>query len=639
MFCAPGLIFYNTEGVGSFFHVLRSRTRFRRFRGRWFPFSCFALQDSFSAVPSALGPVFMFCVPALVFEGAEGIVSRFHFCHYRNRCRRCRVGRVPFSCFACRHSFFTVPGASVPVFMFCATRLVVGGAECVESRFPVLRSRTRFQRCRVRRVPCSCFSLPDSFSAVPRASVLVFMFCALRLIFGGTEGVRYRFHVLRARIRLLQYRGRQVPFSSFALPDSFSAVPRASVPIFMFTLSDSLSEVPRASDPVFMFCSPILVVGGTEGVGPVFMFCAPILVLGGTEGVSSCFHHCATEIIFGGTVGVRSRFHVLRVRTRFLRYRGRPFPFSCFALPDSLSVLPRASGPVFMFCALALIFDGTEGVGSRFHVLRSQTRYRRCRVLRVPFSCFALPDSFSAVLRASCSVFMFCAPGLVVGDAECVGSRFHVLRARTHFRLYRGCRFSFSCFVLPDSFSAVPSASGPVFMFFAPRLIFDGTDGVSSRFHVLRSRTSFRRYSIPFSCFARPDLIATIPRATGPVFMFCAPGLVFGGSEGVGSRFNVFALHDSFSAVPSALGPVFMFCAPALVFEGAEGVVSRFHVFRYRTRCRRCRVRRVPFLCFARRHSFSTVPRASVLVFMFCATRLVVGGAECVGSRFHVLRA
>jgi hypothetical protein len=53
MFCAPGLVFYGTEGVGSCFHVLRVQTRFSRYRGHWVPFSCFALLDSFSTIPSS----------------------------------------------------------------------------------------------------------------------------------------------------------------------------------------------------------------------------------------------------------------------------------------------------------------------------------------------------------------------------------------------------------------------------------------------------------------------------------------------------------------------------------------------------------------------------------------------------------
>jgi hypothetical protein len=119
---------------------------------------------------------------------------------------------------------------------------------------------------------------------------------------------------------------------------------------------------------------------------------------------------CASGLIFGGIKDVGSRFQVLRSRTCFRRYRGRRVPFSCFARTDSFLAVPRASGPVFMFCAHRLIFGGIEGVGSRFHVLhvrthfrryrgrqsrfnvlRAQTRFRRCRVCRVPFSCFARP--------------------------------------------------------------------------------------------------------------------------------------------------------------------------------------------------------------------------------------------------------
>jgi hypothetical protein len=147
-----------------------------------------------------------------------------------------------------------------------------------------------------------------------------------------------------------------------------------------------------------------------------------------------------------------------------------------------------------MFCAPRLVFGYTEGVGSRLHVLRSRARFRRYRWRRVPFSCFVSPDSFSAVPRASGLVFMFFVPGFVFGGTEGVGHRFHVLCSVTHFRQCRGRRVPFSCFAHPDSFSAVPRASGPVFVFCAPRLIFDGTEGVVSRYHVLRARTRFRRY-------------------------------------------------------------------------------------------------------------------------------------------------
>jgi hypothetical protein len=332
MLCAPGLVFGGTEGVASHFHVMRSRTRFRRYRGRRVPFSCFARPDSF---------------------------------------RRYRGRRVLFSSFALPDSFSAVPRASGLVFMFCVPVLVFGDTEGVGSRFQVVRSRTRFWRCGVRRLLFSCFALPDSFSAVPRASNPVFMFCALRIVFGGIEDIGSRFHVLRARTHFRRYRGRRVPFSCFALPDSFSAVPSSS--------------------------------------GPVFMF-------------------CDTELVFGGTEGVASRFHVMSSRTRFRRYRGRRVPFSCFTLLELFSTVSRASGPVFMFCAPGLIFGGTEDVGSHFHVLRSRTRLRRYRGRLVPFSCFARPDSFSAVPTASGNVCMFCAPGLVFG----------------------GSRLLFSCFALPD---------------------------------------------------------------------------------------------------------------------------------------------------------------------------------------------
>jgi hypothetical protein len=231
----------------------------------------------------------------------------------------------------------------------------------------------------VRRVPFSCFVLPDSFSAVPSASGPVFMSCALGLVYGGTDGVWYLFHILRSRTRFRRYGGRRVLFSYFARSDSFSAVPRAS--------------------------------------GPVFMFCAPGRILDGTE-------------------GVKSRFHVFRSRTCFHRFRGRRVPFSCLALPDSFLAVPRASGPVFMFCALGLVYGGSEGLVSRFHVLCSRTRFRWYRGRRVPFSCFVLSDSFTAVLMASGPDFMFLRPVLVFGGTKGVGSYFHVLRSRTHFRRY-----------------------------------------------------------------------------------------------------------------------------------------------------------------------------------------------------------
>jgi hypothetical protein len=107
-------------------------------------------------------------------------------------------------------------------------------------------------------------------------------------------------------------------------------------------------------------------------------------------------------------------------------------------------VISRENNAVFMFCASGLIFGSTEGA-------------------QVQFSCFALPDSFSTVPR------------------------------ETNFQRYRGRQVQFSCFVLPDPFLVVPSASSLIFMICAPGLIFGGTDGIGSSFHVLHSRTAENR--------------------------------------------------------------------------------------------------------------------------------------------------
>jgi hypothetical protein len=184
-----------------------------------------------------------------------------------------------------------------------------------------------------------------------------------------------------------------------------------------------------------------------------------------------------------------------------------------FSLPESFPAVPRASGPVFKFCAPGLVFGGTAGMGSRFHVLRSRTHFWRyevvdsrclfwwCRVRLVPILCFMRLDLFSAVLRATGPVFQFCAPGHVFGGTVGIGSRFQVLRSRTRFlwyrgrqvpfssfarfdffQRYRGCRHSFLYFELPDSFSTVARASAPVFMFCTPVLFFGGTEGIRSHF-------------------------------------------------------------------------------------------------------------------------------------------------------------
>jgi hypothetical protein len=330
--------------------------------------------------------------------------------------------------------------------MFCTPGHFLGDTEGVGSRFHALRSRTRFGRYRGRQLPFSSFAHPESFSTVPGASGLVFMFCAPGLFLGCTEGAESGFHVSRSRICFGRYRGHRVPFSSFALPDSFSTVFRASGLVFIFCAPGLFLAVPRASGPVFKFCAPGLVSGGTEGVG--------------------------------------YRFHVLRSRTLFGRYRGCRVPFLSFALPDTFFAAPRASGPVFIFCAPRLVFDGTEAVRARFKVFRSWTHFWRYRGRQVPFSCFALPDSFSTVPRPSGLDFMFCAHGIFLGVTVGTGSRFLILRSRTHF---------------------------------------DGTEGVGARFHVLRSRPLFVRYRGrwgSFSSFLLPDSFSTIPRPSGLDFMF-----------------------------------------------------------------------------------------------------------------------
>jgi hypothetical protein len=285
-----------------------------------------------------------------------------------------------------------------------------------------------------------------------------------------------RFHVLRSRTRFRRYRGRPVPFSCLRTRTRFRRYRRRQDPFLGFALSDSFSAVPRASCPVSCFALTDIFSSVPRASGPVFNFCFP-------------------RPVFGGTEGVGSSFHVLRPQTHFQRYRGRHVSF-------------------FMFCTPGHSFGCTEGVRSRFHVLRSRTHFRRNRRRRFQFSCFSPHDPFSAVPTASSPVFMICAPGPVFIDTDDVRSR---------FRRYRWRR-------------------GPIFMFCPSGPVFDGIDGIGSSFHVLRSRTRFRRYRgcrVPFSCIALPDSYSAGPRASGPVYMFCAPDPVFDSIDGFGSRFHV----------------------------------------------------------------------------------------------------
>jgi hypothetical protein len=174
------------------------------------------------------------------------------------------------------------------------------------------------------------------------------MFCAPGPVIVGTERVGSRFHALLSRAYFRRHRERRVPLSCFALPDSF----------LCFALPISFSMVPRASGPILKFCTAKLIFGGTEDVGshfnvlcsrsgPVFMCCSPGLI----------FHEIEV---------VGSYFVVLRRRTSFRRYLGRRVPLSCFALSNSFSSVPRASCTVIWFCAPGPVFVVTEHAGSCF---------------------------------------------------------------------------------------------------------------------------------------------------------------------------------------------------------------------------------------------------------------------------------
>jgi hypothetical protein len=231
------------------------------------------------------------------------------------------------------------------------------------------------------------------------------------------------------------------------------------------------------------------------------MFCAPGLIFDGIDGVVPCFDVLRARTLFWRCRVRRFLFSCFARPTHFLRYRGRRVSFSYFALPDFFSMVPSASGPIFIFCVLGIVFmfsapgnvfGHAEGVGSLFHVLRSLTCFWRYRGHQILFSRFARRDSLSAEPRATTTVFMFFIPTLIFGGTKGVGSRFQASRSRARFRRYGWCRVSISYFALPDSFSAVPSASRPV------------------------------------SCFALPNMFSVVSSASGPVYMFCSPELVFG---------------------------------------------------------------------------------------------------------------
>jgi hypothetical protein len=388
MICVPGMVSAIPRAIGPVFFFFRTGTIFRRYQGRRVPFLCFTLPYTLSAVPRVSGPVFMFCAPGVVSRGTEGVGSHFHVLCSQTRFGRYRGRRVQFSCFARPNTFSEVPRASGPVFLFFAPGHDFGSPECVGSRFHVMRARNGF--------------------GSPEGDESIFMFCAPGHVFGGTDGVGSRFHVLHAWTRDRRYRGCRVPFSCFALPDLFPAVPRV--------------------------------------LGHIFMFCAPRLVFGGTEGVESCFLVLRSRIRFRRFRGRQVHFHVVRYRTCFRLCRVRRVPFSSFVRSYLFFGGRGGDGSRFYVLRDGTSFWRYQGHRVRFHVLLSRTHFRRKRGCRIPFSCFAHPDTFSTVRRASGLIFMFCAPGLIFDGNEGVGSGFQDLRCQTRFRRYRGRRVPFSCF-------------------------------------------------------------------------------------------------------------------------------------------------------------------------------------------------
>jgi hypothetical protein len=53
-----------------------------------------------------------------------------------------------------------------------------------------------------------------------------------------------------------------------------------------------------------------------------------------------------------------------------MRYRACRVPSSCFALLESFHVVPRASGPIFMFCAPGLVSAVPRDVSEQWEVMQ-----------------------------------------------------------------------------------------------------------------------------------------------------------------------------------------------------------------------------------------------------------------------------
>jgi hypothetical protein len=125
-----------------------------------------------------------------------------------------------------------------------------------------------------------------------------------------------------------------------------------------------------------LFCAQDFLVGQIEllrGLLATFMICGPFLLpfsfpfsyaLLSTIDIYFYLLSCLSLRFFKGK-------HLSRAR--FRRYGGRSVSISCTEwIADG-----GTESPVFMFCAPEIVFGGTEGIGSRFQVLRARTHFRR----------------------------------------------------------------------------------------------------------------------------------------------------------------------------------------------------------------------------------------------------------------------
>jgi hypothetical protein len=161
------------------------------------------------------------------------------------------------------------------------------------------------------------------------------------------------------------------------------------------------------SGVIFKFCTPGPILGCTEGGLVPFSCFALLYSFWAVPRVSGVvFKFCTLGPILGGTEGGLVQFLCFALQDSYSKIPRVSGPVSYFALPDSFLAVPRASGAesslyftllgsfsmipwasgsVLMCCAPELVSDGIEGVGTRFHVLRSRARFGRNRGQRVQF--------------------------------------------------------------------------------------------------------------------------------------------------------------------------------------------------------------------------------------------------------------